>query len=72
PEPPLFRLALERLGLAPPATAMGGDSQASDIGGGRAVGMVTILYAPDGAGGRGADAVVRSFAELVARAGVAG
>lgn len=70
PEPPLFRLAIERLGLPAAATAMVGDSVASDIRGGRAVGMTTVLYAADGATTSEADAVVRSFAELRARAGV--
>jgi HAD superfamily hydrolase (TIGR01450 family) len=79
PEPPLFRIALERLGLDPASAAMVGDSLASDIRGGRRVGMPTILYAPSGApehhvpgdAGVEADAVVRSFAELAALAGVA-
>jgi 4-nitrophenyl phosphatase len=71
PEPPLFRLALERIGLPATAAAMVGDSVASDIRGGRAVGMATVLYAPDGAAGSDeADLVVGSFAELRARAGV--
>ena len=46
PEPPLFRIALERLGLPPEATAMIGDSVPSDIRGARAVGMRAVLYAP--------------------------
>jgi len=72
PEPPLFLMALERLGLDAASTAMVGDSPQSDIAGGRRVGMVTVLYAPDGNGRDGdADAVVGSFAELAARAGVA-
>jgi 4-nitrophenyl phosphatase len=48
PEPPLFRIALERLGLSAAETAMVGDSLASDIRGGRGVGMPTVLYAPAG------------------------
>jgi 4-nitrophenyl phosphatase len=72
PEPPLFRIALERLGLPAAAVAMVGDSLPSDIRGGRGVGMRTVLYAPDGAGASGeADVVVRSFAELGHLAGVA-
>jgi HAD superfamily hydrolase (TIGR01450 family) len=47
PEPPLFRIALERLGLPAAAAAMVGDSVPSDIRGARAVGMVTVLYAPE-------------------------
>jgi HAD superfamily hydrolase (TIGR01450 family) len=68
PEPPLFRLALARLGLAPAEAAMVGDSLPSDIAGARRVGMPTVLYAPDGdpGGQPGADVVIRSFAELAA------
>ena len=67
PEPPLFRMALARLDLPAAAVAMVGDSVASDIRGGRAVGMPTVLYATGGADGAAeADVVVRSFAELAA------
>ena len=73
PEPPLFRLALERLGLEPGAAAMVGDSIPSDIAGARAIGMRTVLYAPRGGGAAGeVDLVVSSFAELAAAAGVGG
>jgi 4-nitrophenyl phosphatase len=71
PEPPLFRMALDRLRLAPSQVAMVGDSVPSDIRGAHAVGMVSVLYAPEGAGGDDADITVRSFADLAARAGVA-
>lgn len=72
PEPPLFRIALERLGLPPGAAAMVGDSLVSDVGGARAVGMAAVLYAPGVALPEpGADATVRSFAELLELAGVA-
>ena len=47
PEPPLFRIALQRIGLPAAAAAMVGDSVPSDIRGARAVGMVTVLYAPE-------------------------
>ena len=71
PEPPLFRIALERLGLSAAQTAMVGDSVASDIRGGRGVGMPTVLYAPEGAASATeADVVVASFAELARLAGV--
>ena len=71
PEPPLFRIALERIGLPATAAAMVGDSVPSDIRGARAVGMVTVLYAPDDGGPGGeADLVVGSFAELASLAGV--
>ena len=70
PEPPLFRIALERLGLEAAQTAMVGDSVASDIRGGHAVGMTTVLYAPAGAEDVAeADVVVASFAELAQLAG---
>ena len=70
PEPPLFRIALRRLGLAPAQAAMVGDSPESDVAGGRGVGMRTVLYAPAGAPAGAADVVVRSWSELARRAGV--
>lgn len=70
PEPPLFRMALRRLGVAPQAAAMVGDSVVSDVAGARAVGMRTVLYAPAGASADAADVVVRSFAELARLAGL--
>jgi 4-nitrophenyl phosphatase len=70
PEPPLFRMALERLGLTAAVTAMVGDSIPSDIRGGQAVGMPTVLYAPAAAPADAADVVVSSFAELARLAGV--
>jgi HAD superfamily hydrolase (TIGR01450 family) len=70
PEPPLFRIALRRLGLPPGQAAMVGDSVESDIAGGRGAGMRTVLYAPDGAPAGSADVVVRSWAELARLAGV--
>ena len=72
PETALFRIALGRLGLPAGEVAMVGDSVPSDIRGGRAVGMRTVLYAPQGAEAAGeADVTVRSFAELARLAGVA-
>jgi 4-nitrophenyl phosphatase len=70
PEPPLFRIALRQLGVAPQAAAMVGDRVTSDIAGARAVGMRTVLYAPEGAPADAADVVIRSFDELARRAGV--
>jgi len=71
PEPPLFLIALRRLGLTPAMAAMVGDSIPSDILGARGVGMRAVLYAPDGPPtAPDADVVVRSFAELAALAGV--
>jgi len=71
PQPPLFRIALRRLGLAPAEAAMVGDSVESDVAGGRAVGMRTVLYAPEGAPPGLADVVVRSWVDLGRLAGVA-
>lgn len=71
PEAPLFKIALERLGLVAAEVAMVGDSVASDVRGGQAVGMPTVLYAPSGADDVGeADVVVASFVELARRAEV--
>ena len=70
PEPPLFRMALARLGLTPADAAMVGDSVSSDIRGGRNVGMRTVLYAPDAAASPEADLTIRSFADLARLAGV--
>lgn len=73
PEPPLFRMALERMGLAAATVAMVGDSVPSDIRGARAVGMATVLYAParrEAAPADEADVIVSSFAELAGLAGV--
>jgi HAD superfamily hydrolase (TIGR01450 family) len=71
PEPPLFRIALGRLGLAAAQAAMVGDSPESDVAGGRGAGMRTVLYAPAGAPAGAADVVVRSWPELARGAGVA-
>jgi HAD superfamily hydrolase (TIGR01450 family) len=71
PEPPLFRMALARLGVAPREAAMVGDSLPSDIRGARGVGMRTVLFAPDGPSSSEADVTIRSFAELARLAGVA-
>ena len=71
PEPPLFQMALARLGLPAESVAMVGDSPVADIRGGHAVGMPTVLYAPDGQSAPGeADVVVQSFAELARLVGV--
>jgi HAD superfamily hydrolase (TIGR01450 family) len=73
PEPPLFRIALRRLGLDAGEAAMVGDSVESDIRGARAVGMTTVLYAPDGAvPDREVDVVARSFAELLGHCQLSG
>jgi 4-nitrophenyl phosphatase len=65
PEPPLFQIALARLGVPATEAVMVGDSLESDIRGARRVGMRTVLFAPDGAlAADGPDLTVRSFAEL--------
>jgi 4-nitrophenyl phosphatase len=46
PHPRLFETAVARLGCPPAEAAMIGDSQASDIVGGKAAGMFTIWVAP--------------------------
>ncbi len=70
PSPLMFRLALERLGCAPEEAVMVGDSPATDIAGGRAAGLYTVLYArvplarlaPE----EQPDLIVRSFDEALA------
>jgi HAD superfamily hydrolase (TIGR01450 family) len=47
PEPTLFRVAIERLGCPSRHAAMIGDSQLSDIEGGRAAGMFTVWLDPE-------------------------
>jgi ribonucleotide monophosphatase NagD (HAD superfamily) len=65
PEPPLFLMALARLGVLASEAVMVGDSVASDIRGARRVGMRAILYAADGGQvSAEPDLTVRSFAEL--------
>ena len=46
PEPTLFRVAIERLGCPGRQAAMIGDSQSSDIQGGRKAGMFTVWLDP--------------------------
>jgi 4-nitrophenyl phosphatase len=66
PEPPLFRAAIERLGCEPRQAAMVGDSTASDIEGGRRVGMFTIWLKPEHEGPLpdSVDLLVRDLNEL--------
>ena len=64
PEPPLFRMAVARLGLNPEEVAMVGDSVPSDIRGARGVGMRTVLYAPGGPTVSDADLTISSFKDL--------
>jgi HAD superfamily hydrolase (TIGR01450 family) len=64
PEPPLFELALSRMGLAPDEAAMVGDSVDSDVRGARRVGMTAILFAPQGGPDGVAHFMVKSMAQL--------
>jgi len=67
PEPHLFRVALERLGLPPQVVVMVGDSIHSDIRGAQGVGLRTIWIAPPGAdaGDVHPDLTIRAYAELL-------
>ena len=64
PEPPLFELALERMGTTADEAAMVGDSVDSDIRGARRVGMTAILFAPRGGPDGVAHYMVKSMAQL--------
>jgi len=64
PEPPLFELALGRMGLAPEEAAMVGDSLDSDVRGARRVGMTAILFAPRGGPDGVAHYIVKSMSQL--------
>src|SRR4029453_14248214 len=64
PEPPLFELALSRMGVTADTAAMVGDSVDSDIRGARRVGMTAILFAPDGGPGGAAHFMGQSLPQL--------
>jgi HAD superfamily hydrolase (TIGR01450 family) len=64
PEPPLFELALKRMGVTEGEAVMVGDSVDSDIRGARRVGMTTVLFAPHGGPDGVAHYMVRSMAQL--------
>ena len=64
PEPPLFELALQRMGLAVDEAAMVGDSIDSDVRGARRVGMTAVLFAPKGGPDGVAHYVVKSMPQL--------
>jgi len=64
PEPPLFELALKRMGVTVEDAVMVGDSVDSDVRGARRVGMTAVLFAPQGGLDGVAHHVVRSMAEL--------
>lgn len=67
PEPHLFQVALQRLGLPPQAVVMVGDSIHSDIRGAQGVGLRTIWIAPPGAdpGAARPDLTIRAYAALL-------
>jgi HAD superfamily hydrolase (TIGR01450 family) len=69
PNPPIFTAALERLGCAPGEAAMVGDRAGTDIAGGRAAGMITILVEgdPEDRAAADADLVVKDPADLLRR-----
>jgi HAD superfamily hydrolase (TIGR01450 family) len=64
PEPPLFELALKRMGVGETEAVMVGDSVDSDVRGARRVGMTAVLFAPDGGPDGVAHYLVRSMAQL--------
>jgi HAD superfamily hydrolase (TIGR01450 family) len=66
PSPPIFEIALERLGCRPAEAAMVGDSAESDLAGGREVGMATIWVDHERPSQPLADLSVRDPAELLA------
>jgi FMN phosphatase YigB (HAD superfamily) len=73
PDPRIFELALERLGLKPREAVMVGDYYDTDIRGGIAAGMRTIWINPAGenpADGPPPDTTVREIAEVPASLGL--
>jgi HAD superfamily hydrolase (TIGR01450 family) len=64
PEPPLFELALSRMGLTAEEAAMVGDSVDADVRGARRVGMTAILFAPRGGPDGVAHFMVKSMPQL--------
>ena len=64
PEPPLFELALQRMGLGVDDAAMVGDSIDSDVRGARRVGMTAVLFAPKGGPDGVAHYIVKSMPQL--------
>jgi len=64
PEPPLFELALQRMGVTETEAVMVGDSVDSDVRGARRIGMTAVLFAPQGGPDGVAHYMVRSMAQL--------
>jgi YjjG family noncanonical pyrimidine nucleotidase len=48
PDPEIFRVALDRLGVTPEQTVMVGDSWAADVEGARAAGIRSVWFNPSG------------------------
>ena len=59
PDPRIFELACERLGVEPGAAAHVGDHMYADVAGARAAGMTAILIDRSGAGGEASEGIVR-------------
>src|ERR1700730_1644857 len=64
PEPPLFELALKRMGLGVGEAAMVGDSVDSAVRGARRVGMTAVLFARKGGPDGVAHYLVKSMSQL--------
>jgi 4-nitrophenyl phosphatase len=64
PEPPLFELALKRMGVMETEAVMVGDSVDSDVRGARRIGMIAVLFAPAGGPDGVAHYMIRSMAQL--------
>jgi HAD superfamily hydrolase (TIGR01450 family) len=64
PEPPLFELALARMGLGAEDAAMVGDSVDSDVRGARRMGLTAVLFAPKGGLDGVAHYMVKSMSQL--------
>jgi HAD superfamily hydrolase (TIGR01450 family) len=64
PEPPLFELALKRMGVKETEAVMVGDSVDSDVRGARRIGMTAVLFAPQGGPDGVAHYMVRTMAQL--------
>jgi 4-nitrophenyl phosphatase len=64
PEPPLFELALQRMGVKETEAVMVGDSVDSDVRGARRIGMTAVLFAPKGGPDGVAHYMVRTMAQL--------
>jgi glycerol-1-phosphatase len=64
PEPPLFELALQRMGVTADDAAMIGDSVESDVRGARRIGITAVLFAPRGGPDGVAHYMVRSMVQL--------